>query len=526
MLICISLFISCSEQNLDFSFSNTESPEDTQTSIPNDDSPFSLPQTPSDLALQADTFTHETQAFHYFAGSGIMVADFDGDDWLDIYIPTSQEDELYLGGPNRQFTKVDDWLPHGSTLSVGGAAADYDGDGDMDIFLAVTQGNDILLRNEGTYFEDVSLQANIMPIPGDSTCVSWTDFDFDGDLDLAIGAHKDVPQGREEDEIPPGDPTMIYKNEGNGKFQPIELPILDREGRSIAISWIQAEPLQNPYLYIINDSMGAPAGQETPNTLYTWEEDALTLAHENSGLQVSMSGMGVAIADMNQDQLPDILVTNEGPPALFLSMSEGMWYDGALAHGLGDLRDDQYFSWGSSIHDFNNDGDLDIWLGYGPALDMSKDKFIQEPDAFLENNGGQFFDKTEQWGLLDYTNTRGGIFVDIDKDGFLDLIRSPIQSPVSIFYGKETSGSWLYVSLTQDGMNQYGIGARVEIQKDEKIWTRWLTSGTSTASGEPPILHFGLGEIDVVDEIRVYWPTGETTIWEQIETRQYLNIDK
>ena len=526
MTILVAFILSCSVQNLEFAFSNADDPKETETPDLTQASPFSLPQTPSDLALQADTFAHDTQPFHFFAGSGVLVADFDGDDWLDIYIPTAQEDELYLGGPNRQFTKADDWIRHGSTLSVGGAVADYDGDGDMDIFLAITQGNDILLRNEGSYFEDVSFQANIMPIPSDSTCVSWVDFDFDGDLDLAIGANKDVPQGREDDDIPPGDPTMIYTNMGNGQFQATEIPILEREGRTFAISWIQAASLQQPYLYIINDSMGAPAGQETPNTLYTWDDGSLALAPESSGLQVSMNGMGVAMADLNHDQLPDILVTNEGPPALFLSMGDGQWYNGALSHGLGAIKANQYFSWGASIHDFNNDGDLDIWMGYGPALDMSKDEFTEEPDAFLENNGSQFIDKTETWGITDYTNTRGGIFVDIDKDGALDLIRSPIQSPVSIFYGTETHGAWLYISVMQEGMNKHGIGARIEVQKGDQIWTRWITSGTSTASGEPPIAHFGLGDIEIVDEIRVYWPTGEVTIWENIDTRQYLTIDQ
>ena len=489
-------------------------------------SPLSKAETPADLVLQKDTFIHESQAFHFLAGSGVIVADFDGDEWMDIYIPTAEEDELYLGGPDKTFTKADDWITHPSTLSVGGAAADYDGDGDIDIFLAVTQGKDILLRNEGTYFEDVSFQANIMPVPSDSTCVSWIDFDFDGDLDLAIGAHKDVPQGQNDQDIPPGDPTMIYKNMGNGLFQPIELPLLEREARSLAISWIQAEPLQPPYLYIINDSMEAPVGEETPNTLYDWEDDTLQIAPFHSGLQVSMSGMGISIGDLNHDQYPDLLVSNEGPPALFLSMGEGEWYDGAIIYGLGNQKNDQKFSWGSAIGDFDNDGDLDIWMGYGPNLDLSKDEFQHEPDAFLENDSDHFIDKTSNWGLTDHTNTRGGLFVDMNRDGQLDLVRSPIQSPVDIFYGKKTSGAWICITLEQDGMNKRGIGARIEVQNDDQIWTRWITAGSSTSSGGPAIAHFGLGEIDLIDQVRVYWPTGEITTIDDVESRQYLNIER
>ena len=311
---------------------------------------------------------------------------------------------------------------------------------------------------------------------------------------------------------------------GNGTFQPVALPILDRESRSFAAAWIQHTPGERPYLYIVNDSMGAPVDQPTPNILYGWEEDHMVIMPEYSGLQVSMSGMGFAISDINHDQIPDIVVTNEGPPALFVSIDEESWYDDALSKGLGVLQDDQYFSWGASFVDFDNDTDLDLWLGYGPALNNAEDFFPAEPDAFLLNEDSFFTDHTKTWNLLDYQNTRGGLFIDLDKDGALDLVRSSIQEPVSVLYGKPNSNSWITISLSQKGMNQHGIGARVELTVQNKKYTQWITSGTSTATGNPPSVHFGLGTAENIDKIRVHWPRGQTTVMANVDVNQQLKI--
>ena len=60
-------------------------------------------------------------------------------------------------------------------------------------------------------------------------------------------------------------------------------------------------------------------------------------------------------------------------------------------------------------------------------------------------------------------------------------------------------------------MNRHGIGSLVELTIDEQQYTQWVTSGTSLASGNPPLLHFGLGKAENIDTIQVYWPTGEST---------------
>ena len=71
---------------------------------------------------------------------------------------------------------------------------------------------------------------------------------------------------------------------------------------------------------------------------------------------VPMFGMGVAQADINEDRLPDLFVTNIGNPVQLISSEDG-WIDMALAMGLG-LNEEQSTCWGADWHDVNNDGEL------------------------------------------------------------------------------------------------------------------------------------------------------------------------
>ena len=118
------------------------------------------------------------------------------------------------------------------------------------------------------------------------------------------------------------------------------------------------------------------------------------------GLDINMYAMGVDQADFNHDQVPDFLLSNWCDPVLFLSDSSTSWYDAGPAMGIVKSSEKQLFSWTPAIEDFDNDGDLDMYLNYGPFpgdfIDDIPD-YPDQPDAFYLNEDGQFVHRSFDW---------------------------------------------------------------------------------------------------------------------------------
>ena len=73
-----------------------------------------------------------------YAGQGLAVEDFDGDGWLDIFLPNADADQLYMGSSSGLFEDQSTLrLPASSDVGVGATAVDVEGDGDIDIFVSI-----------------------------------------------------------------------------------------------------------------------------------------------------------------------------------------------------------------------------------------------------------------------------------------------------------------------------------------------------------------------------------------------------
>ncbi len=473
-------------------------------------------------------------SIYNFIGGGLVIDDFNGDGFDDIFLPTEAVDELYLGQEGGRFVAAPEWLPSDIVLSVGGAAADYDADGDVDLFVTTNYGADRLYRNEGDRFTDVTAEAGIHTDEWDTGPVIWGDYDLDGDLDLFVGGHLDYlfqgSQSNPDYVFPDASPNVLYTNDGTGHFSPSYFN-LSPEPFTLAAAWLQYEPGERPDLYLINDfgplvignRLLTPAGSTFESVDSTY-----------SGADVDIYGMGIAIADLNGDRLPELWMSNWMEPVLLMSIGPQQWYNATEATGLSFLHERQRFSWGTALEDFDNDGDWDAWLGYGPLPDFEtasddgdiQDDHPEQPDSFFLNNNGTFSYKTADWGLEDSNITRGGLFVDLNQDGLLDLVRTGLLAPAQIFWGRCSGGNWLEVELRSRTKNTRGIGARVDVvAEDGQTWTRWILAGDSFASSGPPRAHFGLGTNTEISHIDVHWPNGDHTKESRpdINTRLLIN---
>ena len=529
MLYALALLLSCSDPvkvESDFSFQPMCNAKSRPAFTKSEDLGDFSDQDPEGWRDNED----EDWKIYNFAGGGLVAGDFDGDGWEDIFLATVAADKLYLGTGGREFQFAEGWLPGDEVLSAGGAAADYDGDGDLDLYVATNGAPDRLYRNDGDRFTEVLEEAGLDASSGDSVAVVWYDYDLDGDLDLFVGAHYNHLFDQEDEEgndiYPDAHPNRLYSNDGDGTFSEAVLPSVGTEPFTLAAAWLQYEDGERPDLYIVNDF----GGDTVPNLLYRPEDDGFSVAGQESGAAVTMFGMGIAQGDLNDDGYPDLWMSNYLDPVLLVSMGPRAWYEAAAASGMGVVRDDQMYGWGTELADFENDGDLDAWMGWGPLpgyhIDPDDDA-PHQPDSFFLNRNGSFTWMTDSWELNDDNITRGGIMTDLDHDGLLDLLRSSMNGPAEIFWGSCMGGNWLQVSLDGGGMNAAGIGARIEAEGPAgKVWTRWLVSGHSFSSGGPPVAHFGLGRTEEIAELRVIWPDGQRTVRRDLSVGRRITVSR
>ena len=200
--------------------------------------------------------------------------------------------------------------------------------------------------------------------------------------------------------------------------------------------------------------------------------------------------------------------------------------------GLTSLLQEQHVGWGADFGDIDNDGDLDLLVGFGHlqqdfALQQAEQNPIDQPDVLLLNDGGVFVNAGEAWGLSSTSQTRGALLVDLNGDGFLDLVRKDLAGRGEVLMGQCTENTWLVVEPRQpDHDNPLAVGARVEVLGPDTTWTAWTrTGGRSLSSSAPPTAHFGLGNLERVT-VRVTWPDGEVSIQEDISTRQRVIVTR
>jgi hypothetical protein len=168
-------------------------------------------------------------------GLGAVVADFDRDGWLDLYV-TNDGEPNYLWINQRDGTFRDEALISGCAVSgdglpqasMGVDAGDYDGDGDLDLFMThLTGETNALFRNEGDLsFTDVTASAGGGPpsLPFTSFGTRWFDFDNDGLLDLitANGAVKTIGElAQADDPYPLHQKKLLFHHLRGGSFDEI-----------------------------------------------------------------------------------------------------------------------------------------------------------------------------------------------------------------------------------------------------------------------------------------------------------------
>jgi hypothetical protein len=413
----------------------------------------------------------------YDHGSGVCVADVDGDGRDDVYLlDFLGPAKLYL---NRGGMKFEDVTAKAGVaveraLKVGAAFGDFDGDGDLDLYVTTYRGGNHLFANDGHgVFADVTAKAGV-GWKGHSNGATWLDVDNDGDLDLFlcnIGKFTTETISKEADyffkgvALPfdevvkqpdaknGGEGCILWKNNGDGTFADVT-----KAAGITAAEWngdvaVADYDLDGDADVYVSNMFG-------PNHLYRNQGDGTFEDVTDKALQrTSWGGMGARFFDGNGDQWPDLYVVDMHSdmvsiPKNPLEVQEHAKFDTLLSTKVVDgqlvaasrkviERPDQtqakHVLFGNTYFQNRGDGtfeersaeaNLENYWPWGIAAgdfddDGAEDLFVPcgmgfpfyfWPNIFLRNDGkGRFADVTKQVGL--YLPTQGTVIKGAEIQG-------------------------------------------------------------------------------------------------------------
>ena len=470
------------------------------------------------------------------SGAGCAFLDYDNDGWMDIYLVNSGKCDFYDPKPplrnalyrnNRDgtFTDVTEKAGViGGGYGMGVATGDYDGDGFPDIY--VTQyGRNILYHNNGNgTFTDVTEKAGVAA-PGWNSSAVWFDYDNDGRLDLFVCGFvefdKTMSCGIETNGVQhyciprifKARPSHLFHNNGDGTFRDVseETGIAAHAGKA----WgVVATDINNDGwmdLFVSNDTVGNFLWQ---NGGGKFEEIGLPADVAYSADGRARSGMGVDSADFDQDGWMDIFVANIDQEifSLYKNNRDGTFDDVAMNVGIG-MATRWMSGWGLKFLDYDNDGNLDLFLSNGFPDDLvsefSQQVTFQEPLLLFHNEGNSFKNVSAQSGPVFSKNfsSRGLAVGDFNNNGASDLLISVNDAaPVLLRNNVGSRNHWLGVQLIGKKANRDSVGARVTYKAGELQRNRMKVGAGSFLSSHDPRLILGIGGQTKMDWVEVKWP--------------------
>ena len=454
-------------------------------------------------------FVHATGAFGEkwmpeTMGSGVIVLDYDGDRWPDLFFVNSTGWEGHAedrGAASMLLRNLGDGTFRDVTAEaglrrpvygMGGAAADYDADGDTDLYVTAV-GDNRLYRNDGGRFTDVTRETGTegnapgAAEPAWSTAAAWFDADGDGWLDLLVCNYVDwTPETDLFFSRDGVNKSYATPDEYNGESCRLlrNGPGLEGGGDGGSGTWTAESGLDNPegksLGLVIDDFTGdgrpdvAIANDTYQNFLYenrgdgTFVDVALDAGVAFDEFGRARAGMGVDVGDiLNRGQLSIGIgnFSNE-PVSLFTQIQAGLFQDlagGGAAHALhapaADLR--------LRFADLDLDRYVDLVLGNGhiePEIEAIQGDvtFAQPPLLFRNDARGGFADvgALVGGGFDEPIVARGVATLDFDRDGDLDLVMSTNGGPAKPV--PERPGAWAGVGAAPAG------GGRAQPGRDRR----------------------------------------------------------
>jgi hypothetical protein len=447
------------------------------------------------LRLLPQTFTDQTSQagiqVQTALGDVVVWIDYNNDGWLDFFGGTEQETFLYRNNGDGTFSDMTSTSGLGSIIPRGVSAGDFDNDGFTDLVVTSFSTSEpvVIYRNlSGNGFDEwFSTGFNAHR----AVCL---DYNADGHLDLLTASSSGF--------------IRLFRNNGEGNFTEMTgiLEFNPNSGGTPAACDMNNDGLQDLYF-------GSGSTTKT-NRLY------LNNAGQNfsditfpAGVSDFRNTVAVCWGDYDSDGFMDLYFGNIGANrnVLFHNNGNGTFTDLTMSAGVADAGDARTCAWA----DINNDG----------LIDLFTTNHVNPNRLFLNNGNGSFSNIAAQAGIASPQDGFGMSWGDYDRDGDLDLVMAG-HSFVRLFRNELNTGNFINLTLHGNYDNRSAIGARVWLYQGGYNQIREIFGGRGAVSQDALSVHFGLGEVSIVDSIIVQWPSGQLQKLFETASNQFINIEQ
>src|SRR5258708_5919759 len=525
---------------------------------------------------------------NFYNGGGVAIGDINNDGLPDIFFTSNMgANKLYLNKGNMQFEDISTKAGFDSLKqqwSTGVVMADVNGDGWLDIYIcnaghmdnSSLRNNQVFINNHNLTFTDSAKEYGLAD-SGYSTQASFFDYDGDGDLDCFIINNSPIVN------------TLDYANNRDPNTTAFQLPAGSAEGgdhlyRNDNGHFVEVTRQAGIHGSQISLGLGVTVGDVNNDgypDIYVsndyFERDYLYINQKNGTFKdeledrmqhTSLASMGADLADINNDGYPDLFTTDMLPDddyrlkttfsfenidvyhlkqkagfyhqffqnTLQLNNKNGKFLD--IANYCGVSRSD--WSWGSLLFDMYNDGYNDIYICNGITQDLINhdfldffsdsivknmqqtgrkmelstllDKMPSQPilnKAFRNLGNLKFADAARSWGFTQPSFSNGAAYGDLDNDGDLDLVVNNENQPAFIYRNNArelNKNHYIAILLKGKGKNTFAVGSCIKIYRGNQILSREVIPSRGFQSSVDYKVIVGLGASPPINSIIITCP--------------------
>lgn len=537
---------------------------------------------------------------NFYNGGGVAIGDINNDGLPDVYFTANQsENKLYLNKGNFKFEDITTSanVSGKNVWSTGVVMVDINNDSLLDIYVCNAGNvkgddlkNELFINNGDLTFTDKAEEYNLAD-SGLTTHAAFFDYDLDGDLDAYILNNSFIPVN-----------SLNYSNKRELRDKDWNVPEMLKGGgdkmlRNDNGKFIDVSEQSGVYGSLIGFGLGVTVGDINNDgypDIYVsndfYERDYLYINNKNGTFtesikdwtnHISQSSMGADMADINNDGLLDVFVTDMLPEKSkrlkettqfenydLYQRKQGLdfyhqYMQNTLQLNVGDnqLAEIAHFSglsktdwsWGALVFDMDNDGYKDVFVCNGIYHDLTNQDFMnffandiiqnmvvtgekEEVEniidkmpstpitnyAFRNNQNLTFTNETNTWGFDTPSFSNGAAYADLDNDGDLDLIINNVNQEAFIYQNnsdKLTDNKYIKIKLEGDSINTFGVGTVIKLFSDDKIITQEVIPSRGFQSSTDYVQTIGIGSLKI-DSLHVNWPNQKELTLTDIEPNQ------